>query len=336
LASEGSATIGGLVATNAGGVQVLRYGTMRALVLGLEVVLANGQVLHDLKNLRKDTMGYDVKQLFIGAEGTLGIITAACLKLVPRPKSFATAFVGLATPDAAVRLLALLKAATSDQLTTFELLPRAGVELVLTHIPSTRDPLLSAHPWYVLIEATSPDPQANLSHRLEAGLQEALGLGLVCDAALSQSQAQRADFWRLRETLPEAERLEGGALKHDVSVALADMPAFIEAASRAVYTQAPDARILAFGHLGDGNVHFNVRPPQSVGFDVFKAQAGPISEHIYQVVQRFGGSIAAEHGVGRLKRRALADFADPAKLGLMHVLKTTLDPHGLLNPGRIL
>jgi FAD/FMN-containing dehydrogenase len=335
LASEGSATIGGLISTNAGGVQVLRYGTMRALVLGLEVVLPSGDILHDLKNLRKDTMGYDVKQLFIGAEGSLGIITAACLKLAPKPQSIATAFVGLSTPDAALRLLTHLKSATGDQLTTFELIPRVGLELVLSHIKAARDPLACPHNWYALIEATSPAANADLHILLEHALQQALNLGLIEDAALSQNQAQAARFWHLRESLPEAERIDGGALKHDVSVAIAHMPAFIAAASQAVLALVPQARILAFGHLGDGNVHFNIRPPQGVAFDAFKAQAGSLSQHVFQVVQRFGGSIAAEHGVGRAKRQALADFADPTKLALMRTLKATLDPMGLLNPKRV-
>jgi FAD/FMN-containing dehydrogenase len=334
LGSEGSAQIGGLISTNAGGVAVLRYGTMRSLVLGLEAVLPDGSMLNGLSSLRKDNTGYDIKQLLIGAEGTLGIITAATLKLFPQPKASATAFVALADPQAAVGLLSRLRAATADQVSAFELIPHEGLELVLRHIPGTRAPLASPAPWYVLVEATSADPAAPLAAQMEAGLAAAAQAGLVADGAIAATLAQAQAFWRIRETLPEAEKLDGGALKHDVSVPVSQMPGFMLRAQALVEQAIPGGRVLAFGHLGDGNVHFNVRAPAGADQAAWLAQwQAATADLLYGEVARLGGSLSAEHGIGRLKAAALATFADPAKLAAMRAVKAALDPHGVFNPG---
>lgn len=336
LGAKGSATVGGLISTNAGGVQVLRYGTMRALTLGLEAVLPDGSTLDQLSALRKDNSGYDVKQLLIGAEGTLGFVTAAALKLVPRPQSVATAFVGLASPGAALALLARVRAATGDAIDSFELMPRDGLDLVFAHIPDTRDPLAAAHPWYVLVEATSARAGDPLGTLLEAALAAAIEAGEADDAVVAASEAQRAALWKLRETLPEAERVDGASVKHDVSVPVARMPAFIAEAMPAVEMGWPGARVLAFGHLGDGNVHFNARPPEGVSYDSFAAQGPAITRRVNDITVAHGGSISAEHGIGTLKRAELVRLGDPGKLAAMRAVKAALDPLGIMNPGKLL
>jgi FAD/FMN-containing dehydrogenase len=326
LGSEGSARIGGLVATNAGGVHVLRHGTMRALVLGLEAVLPDGQIFNDLAPLRKDNSGYDLKQLLIGSEGTLGIITAATLKLVPAPRARAVAWIGLESPANALRLLAHVRAASADQVSSFELMPRVGLDLVLQHIPGSRDPLPTPHPWAVLLETTCEQDV----------LTDALSHPSVADAVIAASQTQADALWRLRETLPEAERIDGRAAKHDIALPVGAVPAFLDAAAVAVEAILPGARVLAFGHLGDGNIHYNVRRPAAMGPARFVEHIPSLSAQVHDVVTRFGGSISAEHGIGRLKRAELARLADPAKLSAMRAIKAALDPLGLFNPGRIL
>ena len=336
LGAKGSATVGGLVSTNAGGVQVLRYGTMRALVLGIEAVLPSGEVLDQLSALRKDNTGYDIKQLLIGAEGTLGFVTAVALRLVPRPAVTATAFVGLGSADAALELLGRLRAVTGDMLDSFELMPRVGIELVLAHIPGTRDPLAQPHAWYVLAETTS----ARAGDRLDDLLTEALGAaaeaGEIEDAVVAASDAQRAALWAIREGIPEAERLDGPSVKHDVSVPVALMPKFIASATEAIQTEWPGARVLSFGHLGDGNVHFNARPTEAENYETF-SKCGPfITARVNDLTVAFGGSISAEHGIGTLKLSELQRLGNPAKLAAMRAVKQALDPLGIMNPGKVL
>lgn len=336
LAAKGSATVGGLISTNAGGVQVLRYGTMRGLTLGIEAVLPDGSVLDQLSALRKDNSGYDIKQLLIGAEGTLGFVTAAALRLVPAPASVATAFAGLASPQAALALLGRLRAASGDRIDSFELMPRDGLDLVFRHIPGTRDPLAEPHAWYVLAEATSAAAGDPLDDALAEALGAAIEAGEVADAAVAASGAQRDAFWAIRENLPEAERVDGGSVKHDVSVPVARMPAFMAAGTAAVETGWPGARVLAFGHLGDGNVHFNARPPAGQDYDAFaKANGVAIARRVNDLVAGHGGSISAEHGIGTLKRGELARLGDPGKLAAMRAVKAALDPLGIMNPGKL-
>jgi FAD/FMN-containing dehydrogenase len=337
LGSEGSARIGGLISTNAGGVQVLRYGPMRSLVLGLEAVLPDGSVYSALSPLRKDNTGYDIKQLLIGAEGTLGIITGATLKLFPANLASTTAFAGLRSPEDAVTLLSRLRSATGDSISSFELIPRAGLDLVFEHIPGTRDPLGSPHEWYVLAEATSPDVDAPLRARLEQALAAALEDDVIQDAAIADSDSQARAFWKIREGVPEAEKIDGGSIKHDVSVASAQMPLFMRKASAALGSAYPAARLLAFGHLGDGNVHFNVRPPIGVDDKIFHAaHHHAVSAMVHDIVASMGGSISAEHGIGALKRDELARLADPGKYAAMRRIKAAFDPLGIMNPGRVL
>lgn len=330
LAAKGSATVGGLVATNAGGVQVLRHGTMRALVAGLEAVLPDGSVLDQLTGLAKDNTGYDVKQLLIGAEGTLGIVTAAALKLVPAPAFRAVAWVGLADPAAALALLARLRRASGGQVESFELIPDIGLQLVLRHIEGVRAPLAGAHRWHVLTELAGPAP-------LEALLAEELAAAGVADAVVAASAAQAAALWRLREDLPMAERREGPAVHHDIAVAVAAMPAFTLAATARVEADFPGARVIAFGHLGDGNLHFNVRPPAGVDQAEWLApRRADITALVHDLVTAAGGSISAEHGIGALKRADLARLGNPAKLAAMRAIKAALDPLGIMNPGKVI
>jgi FAD/FMN-containing dehydrogenase len=336
LSSEGSACIGGLISTNAGGVQVLRYGPMRSLVLGLEAVMADGSVYEALSPLRKDNTGYDIKQLLIGAEGTLGIITGATLKLYPANLARATAFVGLRRAEDAVTLLTRLRSATGDSLSSFELIPRVGIDMVLQHISGTRDPLQDKHAWYILAEATSPDAEAPLQQRLETALAAALDCGLIQDAAIATSDAQAAAFWKIRETLPESERADGVAVKHDVSVATTRMPTFMKRAEHVLMQRYAGVRIIAFGHLGDGNVHFNVRAPVGTDAADFYAQNHEAISHIvHDIVADMDGSISAEHGIGALKRSELQRLGNPGKLAAMRAIKSALDPHNIMNPGRV-
>lgn len=331
LAAKGSATIGGLVATNAGGVQVVRHGTMRARVAGLEAVLPDGQVLDQLDPLVKDNGGYDIKQLLIGSEGTLGIVTRVSLRLVPAPRDTAVAWAGVADPAAALALLAALRDRLGDVVESFELIPGSGVDLLVAH--GLRAPLAEAHAWQVLIELTSVRADAGLS----AALGDVLAGAGVDDAVVAQSEAQAAALWHLRETLPEAERRDGVAVKHDISVPVAAMPRFIVEATPRVEARWPGSRVLAFGHLGDGNIHFNVRAP--LGSDSaawVDTNAAAITAAVNDLVVAAHGSIAAEHGVGSIKAAELARVGNPAKLAAMRAIKTALDPFGIMNPGKII
>ena len=332
LASEGTCTVGGNLATNAGGTAVLAYGNAREMALGLEVVLADGRVLHGLNKLRKDNTGYDLKHLFMGSEGTLGIITAAVLKLWPRPRGIATAFVGLANPDHALRLLSVAQAGA--RVTSFELVPRFGVELAIRHAEA-RDPLGSRHPWYVLIEIASTDAdsvQAEMLAVLEAGMAE----GFVDDAVLADSLAQRNAFWHVRESLSEVQGKEGGSIKHDISVPVAAVPAFMAEAEAAVMAHMPGVRLVPFGHLGDGNLHYNLSQPVGADKAAFLGRWEEMNAVVHTVVAAHAGSISAEHGIGQLKRDLLPGVKDPVALALMHSLKRTLDPKNILNPNKIL
>ena len=334
LGAKGSATIGGLVSTNAGGVQVLRHGTMRALVAGLEAVLPSGNVLHQLTGLAKDNSGYDIKQLLIGAEGTLGIVTAVALRLVPAPEARAVAWAGVASPHAALALLARLRRASGGQVESFELIPASGLDLVLRLLPDNRAPLGGPHAWHVLVELAG---QGDLDALLTDSLQDAGAAGEIDDATVAASGAQGAALWRIREELPEAERRDGPSLHHDISVAVAAMPGFTLDAAAAVEAAFAGARVLSFGHLGDGNLHFNVRPPAEGDPAAWiDAHGDAVTRLVYDLVAAAGGSISAEHGIGTVKRAALARLGDPAKLAAMRAVKAALDPLGIMNPGKIL
>jgi len=304
LGAEGTCQIGGNLSTNAGGIAVLRYGSMRDLALGLEVVLPDGRVWDGLTALRKDNTGYDLKQLFIGAEGTLGIITAATLKLFPKPREVETALLGLARVEDAMTLFARARAATGDQLTGFELMPRRGLEFALKHVPGLRDPLSTAYPWYVLLQVSSSQTESGLRAALEGFLAGAMEGDLVTDGTIADSTAQARDFWRLREGLVEA--------------------------------RIPGARPVAFGHVGDGNVHFNITQPVGADRNAFIARWAEINHLVHDIVQGFGGSISAEHGIGRLKRDELTRYKSPVALDLMRRVKAALDPDGIMNPGKVL
>jgi FAD/FMN-containing dehydrogenase len=334
LGAKGSATIGGLVSTNAGGVQVLRHGTMRALVIGLEAVLPSGVILHQLTGLAKDNSGYDIKQLLIGAEGTLGVVTAAALRLVPAPAHRAIAWVGLADPHAALALLARLRAASGGRVESFELIPDIGLQLVLQHLPANQPPLAGHHDWHALVELAGSE---SLEAVLVDGLAAALATGIIEDATIATSARQAAALWRLREELPEAERRDGPAVHHDVAVAVADMPGFALAATARVEAAFPGARVIAFGHLGDGNLHFNVRAMAGQGGkDWLEPRRDAITTCVHDLVVAAGGSISAEHGIGVLKREELARLCDPGKLEAIRAIKAALDPLGLMNPGKML
>jgi len=336
LGSEGSCQIGGNLSTNAGGVHVLRYGMMRELVLGLEVALADGRLLSSLTSLRKDNTGYDVKSLFLGAEGTLGIITAASLKLFPKIRCAATAFAAVADPRAAVELLARLREASGDRVSSFELVPRLAVELTVRHIPGVSDPLDAPHPWYVLCELTSSRAADPLDSILTDCLGGALEEGLVTDAAVTTGERKRAALWKLRETIPEAQRRDGASLKHDISVPVAVIADFIESAGQWVAQNVPDGRLIAYGHVGDGNLHFNLNEAPGADRAAFLARADTVKRAIHDLVRDFGGSFSAEHGIGRLKVEELERYTPPVELDLMRALKRTLDPNGILNPGKVL
>ncbi len=332
LGAKGSATIGGLVSTNAGGVQVLRHGTMRALVAGLEAVLPSGEVLHQLTGLAKDSSGDGIKQLLIGGEGTLGIVTAVALKLVPAPAHRAIAWVGVPAPAAALALLARLRRLSGGQVESFELLSDAGLQLVLQHLPGHRAPLATQHPWHVLVELAGP---GSLDALLADGLAEALAAGEAGDATIAATLAQGLALWRIREELPEAERRDGVAVHHDIAVAVAAAPGFAMDAGAAIEAEFPGARVLAFGHLGDGNLHFNVRAPAADGPAFLAAHGKAITARVYDLVAAAGGSISAEHGIGVLKRAELARLGDPAKLAAIRAIKAALDPLGIMNPGKM-
>jgi FAD/FMN-containing dehydrogenase len=335
LGAKGTATIGGLVSTNAGGTQVLRFGTMRGLVQGIEAVLADGSVWHGLAPLKKDNRGYDLKHLLIGAEGTLGLVTAASLRLVPAIGERAVAWVGVETPEAALALLRHCETLMGDAVEAFELIPKSALDLVLRHVPGTRPPLAGAHPWNVLVEAVSPVSAPGPEPALYEALRSAFSLRLATDAAIGSSEAQAEAFWRLRDSISEAEQKDGAAAKHDVSVEVSRMPRFIAEAARAVETRFAGTSVNAFGHLGDGNVHFNVRAPADVGGGWLRDEAPRVTAFVHDLVTAAGGSISAEHGIGQMKRGELARLADPARLNAMRAIKKALDPHGIMNPGKL-
>jgi FAD/FMN-containing dehydrogenase len=335
LASEGSCTIGGNLGANAGGTAVLAYGNTRDLCLGLEVVLADGRIWNGLTTLRKDNTGYDLKNLFIGSEGTLGIITAAVLKLFPSPRSRATGFVAVPSPDAALKLLGLARARAGGMVTTFELMPRIGIEFVLRHGQGARDPLDASSPWYVLVELSSQAEQG-VSQTLEAMLAEAFEQELASDAVIAASLDQAKSLWRLRELLSEVQGREGGSIKQDVSVPVADVPAFLARGIAAMEALIPGCRPVPFGHMGDGNIHFNISQPVGADKAAFLARWGDVDGVIHAILHDMHGSISAEHGIGRLKRDLLPGVKDPVGLELMRSLKATLDPKGLMNPGAVL
>jgi FAD/FMN-containing dehydrogenase len=336
LPSEGSCRIGGNLATNAGGTAVLRYGNARELVLGLEVVLADGRIWNGLKGLRKDNTGYDLRNLFVGSEGTLGIITAAVLKLFPRPRARLTAFVGCASPHDALELFGRLRKGAGEALTAFEYMPRFAIEVILKHVQGVLDPLAEPHPSYALIELTSPQPDADLAGLVEAIVGEALEDGIVADATIAASDAQAAALWAIRERLSDTQRLEGGSIKHDIAVPVSQVAAFIEEASAACEAAMPGVRVCAFGHFGDGNIHFNLSQPVGMDKGAFLASWERFNRITHDIVHRLHGSISAEHGIGLIKRDELELYKDPVALDLMRKLKGALDPQNILNPGKVI
>jgi FAD/FMN-containing dehydrogenase len=335
LGAEGSCQIGGNLSTNAGGIQVLRFGMARDLVLGLEVVLPDGEVWDGLAGLRKDNTGYDLKQLFVGSEGTLGIITAAVLKLFPKPRAIETAFVAVRDPAAAIELLSRMRAGTGDVVTAFELIDRGILDLVFRNIPGNSDPLAQRHDWYVLTEAFGAEGSDGLRDAVEQVLGRAMEDGLVLDAALASSGAQRQAFWKIREDMADAQKHEGVPIRHDVAVTVSRVPEFLARAIPACREALPGARIIAFGHAGDGNIHFNLLPPRDGDKAAFQGEMARMNRVVHDIVVDMGGSISAEHGIGRLRRDELHHYKSPVALRMMRALKATLDPRNLLNPGKI-
>lgn len=336
LGAEGSCQVGGNLSTNAGGTAVLAYGNMRELCLGLEVVLPNGEILNDLRYVKKDNSGYNLKDLFIGAEGTLGIITAAVLKLSPQPKGRTASYVGLKTPADAIRLFQLARDTAAGELTGFELMPRIGVEFTIKHIDGVRDPLEHPHEWYVLIEISSNRSQEDARETLETILTQAFEADILQDAAIAESVAQMEAFWKMREEMSWAQKPEGGSIKHDISVPIPSIPDFIEEAGRAVDEMIPQARVVCFGHIGDGNLHYNVSQPLGADKQEFLSLWTELNHRIHLIVNRYNGSVAAEHGVGQLKRECLNEFKDETALSLMHKLKLVIDDKNIMNPGKVL
>jgi D-lactate dehydrogenase (cytochrome) len=334
LGAEGSCTIGGNLSTNAGGTAALAYGVAREMALGLEVVLADGRILNGLSKLKKDNTGYDLRNLFIGAEGTLGIITAATLRLFPKPRAVETAYVGLKSPAEALKLLSISQNEAAGSLTSFELLADIAVDFSLRHGIDIRDPLTTKHPWYVLMELSSSrdDASAALESILAKGMEE----GIVDDAVIAASLSQRAGFWKLRDEMSAAQKPEGGSIKHDISVPVAAVPAFIEEANAAVVKLIPGSRPVPFGHLGDGNIHYNVSQPIGGNTADFMSRWHEVNEVVFAIVLRMGGSISAEHGIGVLKRDELPDVKDKVAIELMRGIKAMLDPLGIMNPGKVL
>ncbi len=338
LGAESTCQIGGNLSTNAGGTAVLRYGPARDLVLGLEVVLPDGRVWDGLRQLRKDNTGYDLKHLFVGAEGTLGIITAAVLKLFPRPAEVKTAFIALPGIPEGLELLSRLRAASGDRISAFEVMPRPGIDMAMAHFPEITDPFPAPQPWYALVDVAAANARdaAAQEESLESTLSAAMESGVVLDAVVAQSETQRRALWRIRELLPEAQKHEGASIKHDVSMPLTSIARFIEQASEAVEKAVPGVRIFAFGHLGDGNVHFNVSQPLDMEPETYMALAGTVNRVVYDIVAGLGGSISAEHGLGQLKREEARRYKPAVEIELMQRVKKALDPRGIMNPGKVL
>ena len=330
LASEGSCRMGGNLSSNAGGLNVLAYGNTRDLCLGLEVVLADGRIWNGLKKLRKDNTGYDLKNLFIGAEGTLGIITAAVLKLYPKPRRNDTAFIAVPSPQAAVDLLALVKNESGNRAVAFELMPEIAMGFTVKYMGIT-NPITSPSPWFVLTELADAVPSS-----FETILETAMEIGIVTDASIAQSDGQRQALWAIRELMPESQRYEGGSIKHDVSVPVSHIPAFIDEATKAVHGFVADARVMCFGHMGDGNMHFNVSQPVGMDKQKFLKQRHALNWVVFDVVLKHGGSISAEHGIGQLKRDDMLRIKSPVELEMMRGVKAMLDPKGIMNPGKVL
>jgi D-lactate dehydrogenase (cytochrome) len=334
LGAEGSCTIGGNLSTNAGGTTALAYGVAREMALGVEVVLADGRVLNLLSKLKKDNTGYDLRNLFIGAEGTLGIITAATLKMFPKPRAIETAYVGLKSPAHALKLLSLSQNEAAGTLTSFELLAEMAVDFSVRHGIDVRDPLEGKHPWYVLMELSSPRDDAR--DTLEAILAKGLEDGIIDDAVIAANLSQRQAFWKLRDEMSAAQKPEGGSIKHDISVPVAAVPAFIAEADAAVVKLIPGSRPVPFGHLGDGNIHYNVSQPIGADSAGFLNRWHEVNKVVFDIVLKMGGSISAEHGIGVLKRDELPDVKDKTAIELMRQFKAVLDPNGILNPGKVL
>lgn len=336
LGAQGVAMVGGLISTNAGGVGVLRYGMMRDLVLGIEAVLPDGRIWNGLRGLRKDNTGYDLKHLFIGAEGTLGVVTAATLKLFPKPAVKETAWVAIESPQKAVELLMLAKKASGGAVTSFEIVPKLGLELVLKHIPDTRDPLPTPLPWRVLVELSLPRVEG-AREILEGLLADVLEKRTAADAVICESEAHKAMMWKIRENIAVAEKAHGKALKHDVSVPVSRVAEFIERGTALARQMQPGVDVIAFGHVGDGNIHFNITPPPGADQDRFVDHDGlPLSKAVHDLVASLNGSISAEHGIGRLKRDELAWRKSAVEMDMMRAVKRALDPDGRMNPGRVL
>ena len=336
LGAEGSCQIGGNLATNAGGVNVLRYGNTRELVLGIEAVLPDGRIYDGLNALRKDNTGYDLKQLFIGAEGTLGIITKAVLKLYPAPRSSVTVMAALPRLDGVLTLFDRVRAACGDRLTAFELVPRLGLELGIAHVPGVDDPFADSHPHYTLIELTSPREGDDLRSDIETVLEHALEGGIITDAVIAESEAQVHQLWRIREELPSAQSREGGSIKHDVSVPVSAAIEFIEKASQAVESEIPGIRVCAFGHIGDGNIHYNLTQPRGMDKRAFLDNWECLNRIVHDIVVDMNGSISAEHGIGLLKKKELNYYAPSVKLDVLRQIKRAIDPNNIMNPGKII
>ncbi|UVV68039.1 FAD-binding oxidoreductase [Brucella anthropi] len=336
LGAEGSCQIGGNLGSNAGGTAVLAYGNMRELCLGLEVVLPTGEILNDLRYVKKDNTGYDLKDLFIGSEGTLGVITAAVLKIFPQPKGKGVAYAGLRNPGDVLRLFQLATEHAGPSLTGFELMPRVGVEFTVRHVDGVRDPLESPHDWYVLIDISSTRSEEDARTTLETILTEAFESDIIQDAAIGESVAQAQSFWKMREEMSWAQKPEGGSIKHDISVPVASIPAFIHEANAATLEMFPGARIVCFGHIGDGNLHYNVSQPVGADKEAFLARWHELNHRIHTIVASYTGSISAEHGIGQLKREELAFFKQDVALDLMRRIKSAFDPAGIMNPGKVL
>ena len=336
LASEGSCQIGGVLSTNAGGLAVLAYGNARDLALGLEVVLADGRVWNGLKALRKDNTGYDLKNIFIGAEGTLGVITAAVLRLFPPPVERVTCMAALVDLQDAPALFTHIQGAAGPMLTAFEILPRIGIAFAVKHGNGLRDPFEAPHPWYVLFELSSPITGQDIRALAETQLQAALEAGQIKDAVVPQSAAQAAELWRLREIMSEVQKYEGGSIKHDVSVPIARVPEFIDKANSLVERMIPGARPVPFGHLGDGNIHYNVSQPADMEKEAFLSNWEALNAAVHDIVLDLGGSISAEHGIGRMKRDLLPGAKGEVAMNLMRSIKASFDPNGILNPGKLL
>ena len=336
LGSEGSCRIGGNLSTNAGGTAVLAYGNMRQLCLGLEVVLPTGEIWDGLRRLKKDNTGYDLRDLFIGAEGTLGVITGAVLKLFPKPLGHKVAFAGIASVETALKLFERASSLCGAALTGFELMPRIGVEFTTRHIPGVRDPLGAPHAWYVLIDISTSDSAETAEKLIQAVLEDGLQDGLIEDAVIASSEAQAAAIWHMRESMSHAQKPEGGSIKHDVSVPVASIPAFMREAEKAVMAAIPTARICAFGHMGDGNIHYNISQPIGADKNAFIGRWREMNGIVHAIVRAHGGSISAEHGIGQLKRDELAEIRPAIEIDLMHRIKRAFDPAGIMNPGKVL